>query len=219
MQELNSDMDMVSNKLDTRDDMIGDQRGINVNIFENLGHEIESLLNKVHAGMRDVDSVLEKVQQDRQKFQVSDLELQNRLNFSKKTKDQIAMCEKRLSEQNKHKFMNSFNQNLDGNNNFNDSYGQNGGQSAQMYEENQEVIDSIADNVTAGLLIGRTINKELEDQQRLLATLDDGVDNAADAMKKVTDQIKDIIESEGKTPTMVVAILSIAFIVLLFFVI
>ena len=67
--------------------------------------------------------------------------------------------------------------------------------------------------------IGSQIKDELESQKLLIEDLDQGVQNATEAMKKVTDQIKDIINSEGKTPTMLVAILSVVFIILLFFVI
>ena len=221
VQELNTDLDSVRNKLDTREDMIHDPRGINMNIFENLGKEIEQLLTKIKSSMIDVDSVIDKLQTNGQEFQLPEIELQNRINFSQTMKEEIKKLENQLIQQKN-------NQNLQKRVNFADrtsnfgstqSDDNEGNQSMQLYEENQDIIDSISDNVTAGLIMSRTINKELEDHQKLLADLDGDVDNATEAMKKVTDQIKEIIESEGTTPTCVVALLSIAFIVLLFFVI
>ena len=64
--------------------------------------------------------------------------------------------------------------------------------------------------------LARQISNELDDQKQIIIELDEGIDSASDAMKSVTDQIKKVIENEGKLPTGIAFVLALILIILLF---
>lgn len=215
-QDINSELERARQKLETRDDMINDKRGINVEIFNSLGAEVSNILIKVRETIVDVDLVIQKTSENPSRFMISPAEIQNRIQFSKTTKTTINMFDSKLKTQNKH----NFNQFTQANQSFDptnfDSYG---GNHVQAQEEHMDALEQLGTSVEMALHLGKEINSELKDQQQMLVSLEGNIDSVSDAMKKVTDQIKNIIENEGKTPTYLVAVLSIIFIVLLFFLI
>ena len=66
--------------------------------------------------------------------------------------------------------------------------------------------------------LSKMIKNEIEEQNQLILDLDENIDNAHTAMRKVTDQITQLIDNEGKTPTYLVAVLSLVLILMLFIV-
>ncbi|EAY17054.1 hypothetical protein TVAG_297330 [Trichomonas vaginalis G3] len=217
-QDVISDMEKINTLLSTRNDMIHDSRGINVDIFNNLGVQSQNLIQNVKENLSDLDGAFQQILKNPSRFDISESELTNRKNFLASYNQKLAQFENQLNEQNSHQFP-QYMSNIQGYPSYDSEKNPKGDQQSQLYQEHSEQIDAIADNVTAGLLLGRTINAELADQEQLISALDDDVTNASEAMQKVTKEIKALIEAEGKTPTCLVCILSVIFIVLLFFVI
>lgn len=216
-QDSLSDMNKVQNLLETRDDMIRDTRGVNVDIFHNLGVQISNYLQKLKTNYTDMEAAMKQVTNNPGNFDISNTELNNRFNFLTNMGKKLKEYDDTLKKQNSHQFP-QYLPNTQGFPTIDDNE-RLGDQQSQLYQEHAEQIDAIADNVTAGLLLGRAINAELADQEHIIAALGDDVENASDAMKRVTNQINALMEAEGKTPTCLVFILSIVFIILLFFVI
>jgi hypothetical protein len=88
----------------------------------------------------------------------------------------------------------------------------------QLEAHQEEQIDRIAESVRVQKHIGKQIVTTLDEQHEMIIELEAGVDNAQTAMKKVTQQIVQLIDNEGRVPTYLVAILSVVLILMLWWV-
>lgn len=221
-QDIDATINNMKWNLQNREDMLADPRGGNIDVFTALGIQILNDAQRVRTTLQDIQSSVAAVRNHTCDVQLSEQVLQQRETYIRMTSDVISKIEKEIASQSQRssnmRRVPMFGQAQQGGNGFED-VPENGNSSQLATLTKDERILQLERDAQLGLQIGTEIRNELDSQKQLLADLDDGVTNATEAMEKVTKQIKDIINSEGKTPTMTVAALSVVFIILLFFVI
>ena len=219
-QEIDATIMDMKRALQNREDMINDPRGGNIEIFSGLEVQILNDAQKARSILHDIIESIKAVRNKTCNIQISETALQQRENYVRYTQDQIAQIEKQIEFQNSRS--NSMQKSpifSTAATNRNDSFNPIGNENQLVSLSKNEQLNQLERDVSTGVQIGYQIIDELQTHQKLLEDLDQGVTNATEAMQKVTDQIKDIINTEGKTPTLLVALLSVVFIILLFFVI
>lgn len=223
-QEITTDVEHIQELVDTRNDMIHDPRGINFDVFKNLGIQATNEINSVYSLISDTEESIEHVKANPSNFpQVSETELQNRSNFCQEIREEIKKYEEQIKEQSSHVSQsaqyikqissvasNGF-ENLGTLPNDNDN-----DQNLAFIEQHDEQINQIDEMAKTQYQLARQISNELDDQKQIIIELDEGIDSASDAMKSVTDQIKKVIENEGKLPTGIAFVLALILIILLF---
>lgn len=221
-QEITTDVEHIQELTDTRNDMIHDPRGINLDVFKNLGIQANNEIISVNSLIKDTEESIEHVKANPSNFpQVSEIELQNREKFCQEIKEEIKKYEETIKEQSTRVNQsaqyikqissvasNGF-ENIDGPSN-------NNNQELTFLEQHDEQINQIDEMAKTQYQLARQISNELDDQKQIILELDEGIDSASDAMKSVTNQIKQIIENEGKLPTGIALVLAIILIILLF---
>lgn len=209
--EVSTGVGHLKELLDTRQDMLSDPRGINVEVFRTLGIQLTNEIAKVNGLVRDIEDTIAQVKSNPASFGISDVELGSREQFVKDVAAEIAGIEERAKEQ-------SMNQRVV----FHPASAAQGGDDElrpaqeQVLLGREETIGLLEENVNRQLQVAREIDNELENEKEVILSLDESIDNAHDAMRAVTNQIKEIIENEGTAPTVLVVLLSIALVVLLF---
>ena len=209
--EVSTGVEHLKELLETRDDMLGDPRGINVDVFRLLGIQLTSEIAKVSGLVRDIEETIAQVKLNPSSFGISEAELESRERFVKDIGAEIAGLEERAKEQ-------SIDQRVV----FHQAAAARAGEEELRPAQEQallgreETIDLIEENVNMQLQVAREIDGELENQKELIIGLDESIDNAHDAMRAVTQQVRQIIENEGTAPTVIVVCLSIALVILLF---
>jgi chromosome segregation ATPase len=199
--------------LDNRADILSDARGGNPEIFSAIGVRMSDQLQTIRSLLRDIAATIDQVHANRTQFRVSDSELATRQNFVVQSKREIDEIESQMQAQTasqKHHF-HSFTPvappaPFDG-----PSQAQ-----LQIYQEEQ--IDRIAETVQIQKHIGKEIVREFDEQHELMLRLDEDMESATSAMRKVTQQITQLIDNEGRAPTYIVAVLSIVLIFMLWWV-
>jgi hypothetical protein len=93
-----------------------------------------------------------------------------------------------------------------------------GGAHAQLQVYQKQQVDSITETVRLQRVIGNQIIQEIDEQHKMIIEIDEGIEDAHTAMKQVTRLITRLIESEGKVPTYVVAVLSAILVLMLWWV-
>ena len=198
--------------VETRDDMLGDARGINPEVFRTLGIQLTNEIAKVSGLVQDIEETIEQVRANPTSFGISNSEITAREEFVKEMKSELSHIEERAKEQ-------AMNQrvvfHVQANDRSEHGTGPMEGQT-QVLAEREETINLIEENVNMQLLVAREIDTELESQREIMFALDENIDNAHDAMQEVTRRVKQLIENEGTVPTTIVVLLSIALVVLLF---
>lgn len=206
-------MDRLREILETREDMINDPRGINMDVFKTLGFQLSNDTSNVENLLRDIEDSLAQIKTNPEQFQITESELASREKFVNQTNKELADISERAKNQSlNHKITFSLPTPSPS-----EAPTRSSGQQSQMLEHREEQLNMIEETVAMQLSFAREIDNELADQQQVLLSLGDNIDNASEAMKNVTAQIKRLIENEGKVPTMLVIILSITLIILLFF--
>lgn len=212
-QEVLTGMDRLREILETREDMINDPRGINMDVFKTLGFQLSNDTSNVENLLRDIEDSLAQIKTNPEQFQITESELASREKFVNQTNKELADISERAKNQSlNHKITFSLPTPSPS-----EAPTRSSGQQSQMLEHREEQLNMIEETVAMQLSFAREIDNELADQQQVLLSLGDNIDNASEAMKNVTAQIKRLIENEGKVPTMLVIILSITLIILLFF--
>lgn len=224
-QEIATDVEHIQELVDTRNDMIHDPRGVNFDVFKNLGVQSTNEINSVLGLLKDTEETIEHVRANPSNFpQVIGTELQNRANFCNETREKIKKLEETIKEQstqisqsvqyikkisstdpNDFEALNSEPNDINGNE-----------LASTFLEQHDEEINHIDEMAKTQYQLARQISNELDEQQQIIIELDEGIDSASDAMKSVTDQIKKVIENEGKLPTGIAFVLAIILILLLF---
>ena len=209
--EVSTGVEHLRELLETREDMLGDPRGINVDVFRLLGIQLTSEITKVSGLVKDIEETIAQVKLNPSSFGISDAELESREHFVRDIGAEITNLEERAKEQ-------SMNQRVV----FHQAAAARGGEEELRPAQEQallgreETIDLIEENVNRQLQVAREIDSELENQKELIIGLDESIDNAHDAMRAVTQQVRQLIENEGTAPTVIVVLLSIALVILLF---
>lgn len=208
-------MEHLREIIETREDMINDSRGINLEVFKTLGMQLSNEVANVGNLVRDIEDSVEQIKANPSQFQISESELANREKFIADTLSSLSDIDTKAKTQ-------STNQKITfhgTNTNYNEKESANRSQFQrdQMIEQREEQLNMIEETVEMQLTYAREIDNELADQQEVLLALDENIDSATEAIKDVTARIKQLIENEGKVPTMLVCILSIILVILLFF--
>lgn len=216
-QEVTSTTNSLRTELSNRNDMINDPRGNNVDIFQSCGTKMNDDIISVRNFLNDIRESITQVRKSPDRFKISEAELAARESFVQQTELELNQIETEMQAQ-------SVNQRMQFRSaayqpapppkfsNFEpDQF--------QLQAHQEEQIDQIAETVKMEMQLGIEIRNEIEDQQKMLLDIDEGIENTKDAMQQVTNQIKKLIDEEGKMPTMTVVILSIVLIFLIFFLI
>ena len=220
-QDLDQTLLNMKRLLLDREDMLNDPRGGNIEIFNSLGVQISNDAASARSILQDIQESIAAVRGGRCDLNISEPVLQQREMYVSSTLNQISKIETEVTVQNS-KASQIRKSNVFSTSNFsnnNESFGQIGDENQLVSISKQERLLQLEKDAQMGVQISTQIVNELQSQKTLIEDLDQGVTNATEAMEKVTNRIKDLIESEGKTPTLLVAGLSVAFIILLFFVI
>ncbi|OHT04673.1 hypothetical protein TRFO_27748 [Tritrichomonas foetus] len=220
-QEILTDIEHIHELIDTRNDMIHDHRGINIDVFKKLGAQMTNESTAVRGLLKDIKESIDHVRANPEQFQVSELELNNRTSFVQNTENELNEIDEKIKDQsNNQKVLYKSNfeskSTIDNNNNF-EGNPNNGNAQSSLLEEHAEQINMIEESVSMQLQIAREIGHEFDDQQEIIIQLDENITSADEAMKSVTAKIKNILENEGKLPTSLAFGLSILLIILLFF--
>lgn len=223
-QEITTDVEHIQELVDTRNDMIHNPRGINIEVFKNLGIQVTNEINSVTGLINDTEESIEHVKANPNNFpQVSKTEIQNRSKFCQEMREEIKKYEEIIKDQSSRinqtaqyiKKISSAASN--GFNNFDAaSNDNNNNQNLSFLEQHDEQINQIDEMAKTQYQLAKEISHELDEHQQIIIELDEGIGSASDAMKSVTDQIKKIIEEEGKLPTGIAFVLAIILIILLF---
>lgn len=214
-QEINYNMSKLKKNLSNREDMLNDKRGGNIDIFNNIGVQMLDDIKVIRTSLSDIAESIEAVRKHMGDYNITETTLLQREQYIKVNLDELIRIEQEVQTQNNRR------------NTLNKTVSYSGPQTFSNTDGQQSLTDLIKKDQIEDLHYSATLSKqlanqifdELNDQQNLISTLDDDVTNADEAMKKVTSEIKKLMEIEGKTPTMLVAILSVVFIILLFIVI
>ena len=214
-QEVDINLQKLRTNLNNREDMLNDNRGINIEIFHSLGIQMTNDISKLKISLKDIEESIQVVRNRREDFEISDISLNSRDLYIKKTFEQILNIENEINRQNYNFNINKKPQQFTKKSNFQDN---SSGDQNLLLAQHEDQINNIADTVYLQMEISKQIVNEFKDQEQIIISIDKDVDTVESAMKKVTNQIKGIIENEGKLPTFTVAILSIILILLLFWV-
>ncbi|OHT01469.1 hypothetical protein TRFO_31695 [Tritrichomonas foetus] len=210
-KEVITSVTQLRQMLSDRDDMLHDLRGVNPDVFKSVGNNMLKELQQARNLLQDIRDSINIVRSNPSRFQISEMELNNRDSFYQSSIKELEDIETQMNTQTANQRVQFTFQpvpipqeEISPNPTF------------QLEQRHEEKIDQIADNVNEQLQIGKMIIDEIEEHSKIIIDLDNGIDNANDAMKKVTNQITQLIENEGKVPTLLVAGLSLALIVMLF---
>jgi hypothetical protein len=204
--------------LDNRDDMLTDTRGGNPEIFKAIGIRMVDGVRTVRSLLQDISATFEQIRANRSSFRISESELAARETFVNESSCEIDEIEKRMNSQTsnqKHHFNASAFQPIAP---VGVPASDSGLGHVQLQVHQEEQIDLIADTVKHQKQIGKMIVQEFDEQHELILEIDAGIDDATSAMRKVTRQITDLIDNEGRAPTYLVAVLSVVLILMLWWV-
>ena len=224
-QEITTDIEHIQELVDTRNDMIHDPRGVNAEVFKNLGIQSTNEINSVLVLLKDTEESIQHVKANPSNFpQVTESELQNRAQFCEDKKKEIQKFEEMLKEQSSCisqsvQYIKQISNNAS--NGFEslgaESNDNNGNELVSTFlEQHDEEINHIDEMAKTQYQLAKQISNELDEHKQIIIELDEGIDSASDAMKSVTDQIKKVIENEGKLPTGIAFVLAVILIILLF---
>ena len=223
-QDIDRTINAMKRALQNREDMLNDSRGGNSDIFSSMGIQILNDAQNARLILNDIQESIDAVRNRTCDVILPEQTLQQRENYVRMTEDQITRIEREVASQNA-KFSNiktnkakyaQFNSSSSNSNSNNPLANE---ESQLMSMSKTERLLQLERDVEMGVRISSEIKSELQSQQSLIKDLDEGVTNATEAMEKVTQRIKALIEAEGKTPTLLVAGLSVLFVILLFFVV
>ena len=216
-QEILTDAEHADELLETRSDMINDHRGVNIEAFKKLGVQISNEILSMQQILKDIEESIEHVKENPDDFQIEQNEIESRENFCSEMKSKISEIEQKLKDQSNNQKVIFHQSNFNDNNiHDNKSHISQNNQESLMLEDHAEQLNNIQESVNIQLQLAKEINNEFDDQRELIIELDDNITSAEDAMKNVTNQIKGIIEKEGKVPTGLAFALSIVLILLIF---
>lgn len=214
-QEIDISMTKLRKNLANRDDILADKRGGNVDNFNMLGIQMMNDTRYLRTSLADISESIETVKKHMEDYNISEATLIQREQYVKHNLEEITKIEESIQAQNNRISTMKKSQAYAGPQTFSNS----GNQQTLEQLVRQDQLEELYSSVSSQKVIANQIKSELDDQKILIDQLDDDVTNAEEAMKKVTKEIKKLLEIEGKTPTLLVFVLSIIFIILLFIVV
>ena len=227
-KEVITSVTQLQQMLSDREDMLHDSRGVNPEVFRTVGMNMSREIQQARNLLKDIKESNDIVRNDLSRFQITETELNNRDSFYNSTMQELDDIEAKMNTQTSNQKIqftfqpvpqdtftqNDYNPSTNYNNN-----NSSGSPSQYQYQQHQEEqINQLSVAIDTQMQLSKMIRDEIKEQNQLILDLDENIDNAHTAMKKVTDQIKHLIDNEGKTPTYLVAILSLILIFMLFIV-
>jgi syntaxin 6 len=216
-REVVTGISSLRSMLGNREDILTDSRGGNPEIFKSIGDRMRDGLQTIRGLLDDITATIRQIESNRSFFKITDSELQTRKTFVAESQHELEDIERRTSDQSanqKMQFSVSAFQPVVGSTR---ELGSGPGQiQLQVYQEEQ--IDRIADTVRMQKMIGHEIIHAIDEQHQMIIEIDAGVDTAEAAMKQVTQRITQLIASEGKVPTYLVAVLALVLVLMLWWV-
>ena len=215
-REVNVGISDLRAKLNDRDDMLHDPRGGNHEIFKAIGMRMTDDLATIRGLLKDMSAAVNQVRSNPAQFKISEAEIANRERFIQQSLQELADIENQLNVQSSNQrslFHASPFQPVA-------PVAATGPEptQAQLFAHQEEQIDLIGDQVKMQKQIGLQIIDTIRDEGQQLLEFEHDITTANDAMTAVTKQIVTLIENEGKTPTYLVAILSVILVLMLFWV-
>jgi hypothetical protein len=220
-REVVTGISSLRSMLDNREDILTDSRGGNREIFKSIGGRMRDGLNTVRNLLQDIAATIRQVKSNRSFFKVTDGELLNREKFVLESQQELEDIERRMADQTNNQKMpfsvsafqtTEISDREPGSGTFSGA----GQVRLQVYQEEQ--IQRITDTVRLQKTIGNEIIHAIDEQHQMIIELDAGIDTADGAMKQVKQRITQLIASEGKFPTYLVAVLSLILILMLWWV-
>jgi hypothetical protein len=207
--------------LENREDILTDSRGGNHEIFKSIGVRMRDGLTTLRSLLDDIAATIRQVELNRSFFKITDTELSNRQTFVSESRHDLEDIERRMTDQTtnqKMQFSVSAFQPIGIPGRELGSGAPSGADQLQLQMYQQEKIDRIADTVRMQKTIGNEIIHAIDEQHQMIIELDAGIDTADAAMKQVTQRITQLIASQGKVPTYIVAVLAVILIFMLWWV-
>lgn len=225
-KEVVTSVNQLQQMLSDREDMLHDSRGVNPDVFRTVGNNMQKEIQQTRNLLQDINDSIKVVRTNPSRYQITEAELNNRESFYNNTIQELNDIENKMNTQTSNQRVQFTFQPVPQDtslptNNYNPSsnYNSNGQAPQYQFQQHQEEqIDQLSVAIDQQMQLSKIIKDEIEEQNRLILDLDENIDNAHTAMKKVTNQITQLIENEGKTPTYLVAILSLVLIFMLFIV-
>lgn len=215
-QEIEIDMEHIEELADTRDDMIHDPRGINIEVFNNIELQIANEITTVNGLIKDTNEAIQQVRDNPSEFpQVTSTELSQRSSFCSEIKDRVHKIEKKIKDQASHvTSKSSYFQPTSLNPRADDTLSRNNLELA--IEHDDQRLENLIVEVQNQLEMAKNVKQEIDDQEPILLDLNENIDSASEAMQNVTRQINQFLENEGKVPTTIAFVLAIILIILIF---
>ena len=206
-QEIEKSISKLHQDLAIREDMT---QGGNRDIFRSIGIDMDTSINFIRSSLSDINETIQKCRMD-PKWGLSHSELEQRDQFVRSIQLEIQEIERRMGSQTI-QFPSSQYQPSKSSNSYQSA-------SLQLQAHHEQKISQIQEAVRMQHQLANEISHDLDEDKLILNDIDSRMDNANDAMKAVTEQITQLIEQEGKTPTLLVFGLSLVLIFLLFLVV
>jgi hypothetical protein len=204
--------------LDNRTDILNDPRGGNPEIFRTIGSEMSNAILALRDQLKEIGATVRIVRANPARFSLSETQVKEREQFLSSTLREIDEIELQMNGQTSNQrsqfHVSSFEP---------ISPIPASGSRAPVHElvlapHQEEQLDMIAENVRIQKHIGTEISNTLDEQREMIIELETGIDDAHTAMTKVTQQITQLIDHEGRVPTYLVALLSVVLILMLWWV-
>lgn len=226
-KEVNTSVIQLQQMLSDRDDMLNDSRGVNPEVFRTVGNNMQKEIQQARNLLQDIKDSINIARANPSRFQISEAELNSRDSFYATTTQELNDIENKMNTQTSNQRIQftfqpvpqdpSLTQN-DYNSNSNYNANPTPAPQYQFQQHQEEQINQLSVAIDTQMQLSKMIKNEIEEQNQLILDLDENIDNAHTAMRKVTDQITQLIDNEGKTPTYLVAVLSLVLILMLFIV-
>lgn len=218
-KEICTNINQLKQMLGDREDMLHDPRGINPEVFKNVGLNMQKQIHESRSLLQDIKDSIVAVRSNPSRFQISEVELNNRESFYGISMNTLNDIEAQMNTQTSNqKIQFSFQPVPENSPISGDNFNLPPPSQYQMQQSRQEQIEQLAVAVDEQMELSKMINQTIDEHNKIIIDLDENIDNATTAMKKVTAQINQLIENEGKTPTYLVAVLSLVLIIMLFIV-
>ena len=216
-KEVISGINNLHEMLNNREDMINDTRGVNVEIFKTLGVKMMNDISTIRGFLKDIQESIDQVRNNPDLFHLSESDLSVRDSFVRQSLSDINDIEQSMKSQSCNQRIQFHRPSFHEEAHSPHDESLSGPSQLQLHQE--ERIEAIGHSVGVQMQLGKEIIEEMDAQRQLILDLEEGVDNAQTAMQKVTRQITQLIDNEGRAPTFAVFGLSIALILIIFFVI
>eukprot|EP00747_Dinoflagellata_sp_TGD_P167594 gnl/TRDRNA2_/TRDRNA2_192274_c0_seq1.p1 gnl/TRDRNA2_/TRDRNA2_192274_c0~~gnl/TRDRNA2_/TRDRNA2_192274_c0_seq1.p1 ORF type:complete len:277 (+),score=74.48 gnl/TRDRNA2_/TRDRNA2_192274_c0_seq1:7-837(+) len=201
--------------------------------FQDVHSEISGELRQLEYDLQDINATIDMVEENRGRFQFDDSEIQSRKNFVKESRAALKEIQDSItSRQAMGKMESDKRQVLTTQANAaksdhseriardNDRFIENERQEQmQIRAQQDEQLDAIASSAQRLNYTAQVISTELQDQQRMLAELDEDIDKETEKLNFVMKRVGRLLKTSDSKQLCVIIALFLLFVVLLFLVI